>query len=83
MQIKPETVDIILPSRIGDCILSLPSLLCLKQLTDKYPDKNLKINLFSTSKLTEVLQKLNLFEVKQFSNIQKFKTILKRANFTF
>ena len=80
MQIKPETVDIILPSRIGDCILSLPSLLCLKQLTDKYPDKNLKINLFSTSKLTEVLQKLNLFEVKQFSNIQKFKTILKPSD---
>ena len=76
MRNKPETVDIILPSRIGDCILSLPSLLCLKQLTEKYPDKNLKITVFSTSKLTEILKNFNLFEIKQYSNFQKLRTII-------
>ena len=74
MKNKAETVDIILPSRIGDCILSLPSLLCLKQLIEKHPEKNLKITIFSTCKLTEILKKLKLFEVKQFSNIQKLRT---------
>jgi len=80
MKNKVGSVDIILPSRIGDCILSLPSLLCLKQLIEKYPEKNLKITIFSTSKLTEILQKLDLFEVKQFLNIQKLKTIFNPSN---
>ena len=75
MKNKSETVDIILPSRIGDCILSLPSLLCLKQLLEKHPEKKLKTVVFSTCKLTDVLKKLDLFEVKQFSNIQKLRTI--------
>ena len=63
MRKKTEKIDIILPSRIGDCILSLPSLLCLKQVAEKFPEKKLKITIFSTSKLTEIIQKLNLFEV--------------------
>ena len=75
MRKKTEKIDIILPSRIGDCILSLPSLLCLKQVAEKFPEKKLKITIFSTSKLTEIIQKLNLFEVKQYSNIQKLRTI--------
>lgn len=76
MKNKDITIDVILPSRIGDCILSFPALLCLKQLIDQFPEKNLKITIFSTNKLTEILQKLDLFEVKQFSNFQKLKTIL-------
>jgi len=70
-----EKIDIILPSRIGDCVLSFPALLCLKQLTEKFVEKNLKITIFSTNKLTEILQKFDLFEIKQFSNIQKLRTI--------
>lgn len=76
MNNKPESVDIIFPSRIGDCILSLPSILCLNQLSYKYPAKNLKITIFSTNKLTEIIKALDLFEVKQFSNIQKLRTII-------
>jgi len=75
MKTNREKIDIILPSRIGDCILSFPALLCLKQLVDKFPEKNQKITIFSTSVLTEILKKLNLFEVKQFSNIQKLRTV--------
>lgn len=71
-----ETVDIILPSRIGDCILSFPSLLCLKQLNENFSKKHLKIQIFSTNKLTQIIQALDLFEVKQFSNFQKLRTIL-------
>ncbi len=75
MAAREETVDIILPSRIGDCILSFPSLLCLKQLTKKFPEKNLKITIFSTNKLTKIIKALNFFEIIQFSNIQKLRTI--------
>jgi len=75
MNKKIETVDIILPSRIGDCILSFPSFLCLNQLFQKFPEKNLKITIFSTNKLTKIIKALDFFEVKQFSNIQKLKTI--------
>ncbi|MEI8390329.1 MAG: glycosyltransferase family 9 protein [bacterium] len=80
MNNKSETIDIILPSRIGDCLLGLPALLCLKQLVEKFPEKKLKITVFSTSVLTEILKKLNLFEIKQFSNIQKLRTIFNPSN---
>ncbi|KKP40292.1 MAG: ADP-heptose-LPS heptosyltransferase-like protein [Candidatus Peregrinibacteria bacterium GW2011_GWC2_33_13] len=79
----PEKIDIIIPSRIGDCILSFPALLCLKQLVGKFPEKNLKITIFSTNKLTEVLEKLDFFEIKQFSNIQKLRTIFNPSNKAF
>ena len=75
MKNKVESVDIILPSRIGDCILGFPSLLCLKQLLEKFPEKSIKVNLFSTNKLTDIIKALEFFKVKQFSNIQKLKTI--------
>jgi len=71
-----QTVDIILPSRIGDCILSLPALLCLKQLTDKFPEKYIKYTIFSTSKLTKILQNLNLGTIKQFSGLEKLRTMV-------
>lgn len=75
-----ETVDIILPSRIGDCILSFPSLLCLKQLVEKFSERNLKITAFSTNKLTEIIRFLDLFEVKQFSNTQKLRTFFQPSD---
>jgi ADP-heptose:LPS heptosyltransferase len=70
-----EKIDIILPSRIGDCILNFPALLCLKQLTEKFPKKNLKVTVFSTNKLTKIIKALDLFEVKQFSNFEKIRTM--------
>jgi len=76
MKNKTQKIDIILPSRIGDCVLNFPALLCLKQLTDKFPEKNFEITIFSTSKLTEIIKKLDLFEIKQFSNIQKVRTLI-------
>lgn len=80
MNKKNETIDIILPSRIGDCILSFPALLCLKQLIERQSDKNLKIRLFSTNKLTEIIDKLNLFEVKQYNNFAKIKSFINPSN---
>lgn len=75
MDNKVQTIDIILPSRIGDSILGFPSLLCLKQLLDKFPERKLQVTIFSTNKLTEIIKALVFFEVKQFSNIEKLKTI--------
>lgn len=80
MKSSAESIDIILPSRIGDCILSFPSLICLKQLTEKFPEKNFKITIFSTNKLTKIIDALNLFEVKQFSNFEKLRTIFKPSD---
>ena len=75
MKKNSEAIDIILPSRIGDCILSFPAMLCLKQLVEKFPEKNFKITIFSTNKLTEIIKALDFSEIKKFSNIQKLKTI--------
>jgi len=77
MSDKIEKIDIVLPSRIGDCILSFPSICCLKQLQAKIPDKKFDITLYSTNKLTQLIAALNLFPTKQFSNSRKFQTFLK------
>lgn len=73
---KRETVDIILPSRIGDCVMTIPAIICLKQLTDKFPDRLLDVGIFSANQLTEVIKALDLFEVRQFGLFSKIKSII-------
>jgi len=80
MSIKSEKLDIVLPSRIGDCILSFPSMLCLKQLQQKIPSKNYDITLYSTNKLTDIIDALGLFPVQQFSNKRKLATLFNRPH---
>lgn len=75
-----ETIDIILPSRIGDSVLTMPSLLCLKQLQEKYPEKNLNITIYSTNKMTRIIESLGLFKVKRFTNIEKLRTFFKQSD---
>lgn len=44
-KLKKEKIDIILPAKIGDAILSLPMLICLDQLNKKY-NSNYEIKVY-------------------------------------
>lgn len=60
-------IDIILPNRIGDTILTLPAIICLKQLQEKYGAVHAEYKLVTHLPLTEILQSLNLFKVIQIN----------------
>jgi len=74
MMNKPEKIDIILPLRIGDCIFTLPALLCLKQLLEADGDRKFDINILSTNKLTNIIKALGLFPVYQYNGFAKIKS---------
>jgi hypothetical protein len=78
-----EKVDIILPNRIGDTILTLPSLLCLKQLREKYGPAHREYRLVSGLPFTEVLQSLNLFRVVRMNKAAKIKSWMLPADKAF
>jgi len=81
---QERKIDIILPNRIGDSIMSLPSILCLKQLLESSnPDNYPKVTLFSSNDLTDVFQALNIFEVKRMSLKAKMKSWFKPADLAF
>jgi len=65
-------IHIILPNRIGDSILTLPSLLCLKQLLNKYRQYHVEVTVFSHYPLIRYFQALNLFEFRTFNLFSKF-----------
>ena len=67
---KLEKVDIILPSRLGDCIIAIPALYCLKELNDK--QNKYKIRLISTNALTKIIESLNFFKVIELNLTSKF-----------
>lgn len=60
-------IHIILPNRIGDSILTLPALLCLKRLVETYGTDPLEITLFTHVPLTGLMQALELVEFRPFS----------------
>lgn len=64
-------IHIILPNRIGDSILALPSLLCLKQLLNKHKQDHVEITVFSHFPLSRYFQALNLFEFRPFNIFSK------------
>ena len=72
---KEETADIILPSKIGDCVMAFPALVCLRQLIDRSRGRKFKVRLFSSSKLKEVLKLLPGFEICEFGLKAKIKSL--------
>lgn len=60
---KNKKIDIVLPWRIGDAILNIPVLLCLKQLNQKYYDNN-KIRIIAKPFLQKLYAPLGIFECK-------------------
>jgi ADP-heptose:LPS heptosyltransferase len=76
-------IEIILPNRIGDAILSLPALVCLKQLQEKFPDKTKNIVLYPPLVLHDLIDSLNIFETRKLDRLSKIGTWLHPAEKTF
>ncbi len=76
-------IDIVLPNRIGDLILSLPAIICLRQLIERYGSDHLKPRLVTRLPLADVLQALNLFEVLPMNAKTKIKSWLRPAGKAF
>jgi hypothetical protein len=76
-------IHIILPNRLGDSILTLPALLCLKQLLGKYNHDRFEITVFSHFPLHRYFQALNLFEFKSFNFFSKFASWIERPDKVF
>lgn len=53
-------IDIIIPNRIGDVVLTLPALLCLRQLEERYPQGR-SFRLVTHLPLVPFLDALNIF----------------------
>ncbi|EKE04613.1 MAG: ADP-heptose:LPS heptosyltransferase-like protein [uncultured bacterium] len=79
---RVNNIDIILPNRIGDSILTLPAIVCLKQLLDKY-ENNLKITIFPHKITAKVIQSFNLFDTREINLLTKTKSWIKPADKTF
>jgi ADP-heptose:LPS heptosyltransferase len=78
-----DKIDIILPNRIGDTILTLPAIYCLKQLQEKYGADDAEYKLVTHLPLMEILQSLNLFKVIQISFKAKINSWLAPADKAF
>ncbi len=76
-------IHIILPNRLGDSILTLPALLCLKQLLDKHRQGQFKVTVFSHFPLNRYFQALNLFEFKSFNLFSKFASWIQKPDKAF
>jgi len=79
---KNKRIDIILPWRIGDAILNIPMLVCLKQLNQKHNDNN-KIRIIAKSFLQKLYAPYQLSGglIKFIS--QNEKSAKKMADFLF
>lgn len=76
---QQEKIDIILPSRLGDCIISLSAIVCLKQLNQLHNNKY-NIRLVSTNALTRVIESLDLFEIIDLNLQNKIFSWIKPAD---
>ncbi len=77
-----KKVDIVLPSRIGDSILSIPAAVCLKQLSRKYGD-NLRVRVIAKPFLVKLLSSLELFECRGMNLAQKAESLVSPADRAF
>ncbi len=77
------TLEIVLPNRIGDAILTLPALLALKQLQDRYGLIHETIILYPPAPLFSLFEGFNLFHAKQLDGWCKAKSWINPARETF
>ena len=83
MKKQLKNIDIVLQPKLGDSILSLPGIICLKQLIDKYDSGNIKVRIISTNKLTKVFKSFEIAEVKELSFFSKIQSQLFPADKVF
>ena len=74
-EMNENKIDIVLPVRIGDSILSLPGIICLKQLDNKYKN-NSKIKILALPFIQKLLAPLNAFECKNLDIFSKISSNL-------
>ncbi len=79
---KSQKIDIILPTRIGDSILSIPALVCLGQLNQKY-NSSLKIKALTRTFIVDLFSSLNLFTCRSVNLAEKFKSFISPADKAF
>jgi len=79
---KNKRIDIVIPWRIGDAILNIPMLICLKQLNKKYNDNN-KIRIIAQPFLSKLYAPLDIFECKHLTIVRKIISHLKPADIAF
>jgi len=79
---KNKRIDIILPWRIGDAILNIPMLVCLKQLNEKYNDNN-NIRIIVQPFLSKLYAPLGIFECMPLTLGRKIISNLKPADIAF
>ena len=79
---KKHAVDIILPNRIGDAVMTLPVIVCLKQLIES-GDKSFKIKLLCIPALVKLFKALNLFDVEELNISTKVKSWLNPSDKAF
>jgi len=77
-----KKINIILPWRIGDAILNIPMLVCLKQLNEKYKDNN-KIKIIAQPFLYKLYAPLGIFECKPLTLGRKIISNLKPDDIAF
>lgn len=77
-----EKIDIVIPWRIGDAILNIPMLICIKQLNAKYNDNN-KIRIIAKPFLQKLYAPLGIFECKCLSLSRRLFSNLMPADVAF
>ncbi len=70
---KQEKIAIIFPTRIGDSILSLPVIVCLQQLNEKY-NSNLDVNVLIYPYLLKLFASLKCLNVRSMNLAEKLKS---------
>lgn len=82
MSKRREKIDIILPNRIGDCITSLPAVLCTKQMFEKYAPES-EIILYPPAMMIDIVRALNLSKVARLNWLAKLKSWIKPSDKAF
>lgn len=79
---KKQQIDIVLPSRIGDSILSIPAAVCLEQLSQKYANYH-GIRVMAKPFLVDMFNSLELLNFRGMNFAQKLRSHFFPANKVF
>ena len=77
-----KRIDIVIPWRIGDAILNIPMLVCLKQLNLKYNTNN-HVKIIAKPFLSKLYAPLDIFKCKPLNVGSKIISHLKPADIVF
>lgn len=82
IRFQNKRIDIILPWRIGDALLNIPMLVCLKQLNNRYVDNN-EIKIVAQPFLAKLYAQLGIFECTPLTFTNRLLSHLKPADVAF